>query len=113
MLGGLVPELLGANSLLQPAGTTEVVDSQINLEIANGAVNAARLELLGQVPSDSRSHPVGHAVRPYPNWFAVIDSARSQTSVHYVAPSRCYTIAYLTVAESPTSALVVAAMEEV
>ena len=43
VLGGLVPELLCADSVYQHAGTTDV-DVQVNLEIAYGAENAARLE---------------------------------------------------------------------
>ena len=43
VLGGLVPELLCAESQLQHAGTTDV-DVQVDLEIACGAVNTARLE---------------------------------------------------------------------
>lgn len=43
VLGGLVPELLCAGSGWQHAGTTDV-DVQVDLEVAAGAVNAARLE---------------------------------------------------------------------
>ena len=43
MLGGLVPELLCAESRFQHAGTTDV-DVQVDLEIACSAVNTARLE---------------------------------------------------------------------
>lgn len=43
MLGGLVPELLCAGSAFRHAGTTDV-DVQVDLEIACGAVNTARLE---------------------------------------------------------------------
>lgn len=43
LLGGLVPELLCAGSEFRHAGTTDV-DVQVDLEIAYGAVNAARLE---------------------------------------------------------------------
>lgn len=43
VIGGLVPELLCAGSGFQHAGTTDV-DVQVNLEIACGAVNTARLE---------------------------------------------------------------------
>jgi hypothetical protein len=43
VLGGLVPELLCSGSTFQHAGTTDV-DVQVNLEIACGAVNTARLE---------------------------------------------------------------------
>lgn len=43
VLGGLVPELLCAQSRLRHAGTTDV-DVQVNLEITAGAVNTVRLE---------------------------------------------------------------------
>lgn len=43
LLGGLVPDLLCAGSGFIHSGTTDV-DVQVNLEIAAGAVNAARLE---------------------------------------------------------------------
>ena len=43
MLGGLVPELLCAGSGFQHAGTIDI-DVQVDLEIACGAVNTARLE---------------------------------------------------------------------
>ena len=44
VLGGLVPELLCSASAYAHAGTTDV-DVQVNLEIAAGSVNAARLEV--------------------------------------------------------------------
>ena len=57
LLGGLVPELLCAGSEFHHAGTTDV-DVQVDLEIAYGAVNAARLERALQkaefVPEDGR-----------------------------------------------------------
>jgi len=43
VLGGLVPELLCAGSGRRHAGTTDV-DVQVDLEVACGAVNTARLE---------------------------------------------------------------------
>jgi len=43
VLGGLVPELLCSQSEKMHAGTTDI-DVQVNLEIATGSVNAARLE---------------------------------------------------------------------
>lgn len=43
LIGGLVPELLCAASMFGHAGTTDI-DVQVDLEIATGAVNAARLE---------------------------------------------------------------------
>lgn len=42
LIGGLVPQLLCAASLTRHAGTTDI-DVQVNLEIAGGAVNTARL----------------------------------------------------------------------
>lgn len=43
LLGGLVPDLLCSTSGVVHSGTTDV-DVQVNLEIAAGSVNAARLE---------------------------------------------------------------------
>lgn len=43
LLGGLVPALLCAGSSMRHAGTNDV-DVQVNLEIAGGSTNAARLE---------------------------------------------------------------------
>jgi hypothetical protein len=43
VLGGLVPELLCSTSMYTHAGTTDV-DVQVDLEIAAGSVNTARLE---------------------------------------------------------------------
>ena len=43
VLGGLVPELLCAGSLVQHAGTNDV-DVQVDLEIASGSVNTLRPE---------------------------------------------------------------------
>lgn len=43
LLGGLVPELLCSESPWRHAGTTDV-DVQVNLEIASGSANMARLE---------------------------------------------------------------------
>jgi hypothetical protein len=43
LLGGLVPDLLCSSSGVVHSGTTDV-DVQVNLEIAAGSVNAARLE---------------------------------------------------------------------
>ena len=57
VLGEPVPELLCAGSPFQHAGTTDV-DVQVDLEIACGAVNAARLERAlrnaGFVPEEGR-----------------------------------------------------------
>ncbi|MGE4164145.1 MAG: hypothetical protein AB7G23_20680 [Vicinamibacterales bacterium] len=44
LLGGLVPELLCSDSDFMHAGTTDI-DVQVNLEIACGSVNTARLEI--------------------------------------------------------------------
>lgn len=58
LLGGLVPELLCAGSAFRHAGTTDV-DVQVDLEIATGGENAARLEQALRnaefVPDDDRS----------------------------------------------------------
>lgn len=43
LLGGLIPDLLCSRSSTLHVGTTDV-DVQVNLEIAGGSVNAARLE---------------------------------------------------------------------
>ena len=43
LLGGLVPDLLCSRPSTLHVGTTDV-DVQVNLEIAGGSVNAARLE---------------------------------------------------------------------
>ena len=43
LIGGLVPELLCTTTAINHAGTTDI-DVQIDLEIATGSVNAARLE---------------------------------------------------------------------
>jgi len=43
VLGGLAPEMLCAGSAWRHAGTTDV-DVQVDLEVASGAVNTARLE---------------------------------------------------------------------
>ena len=57
VLGGLVPELLCAESGIQHAGTIDI-DVQVDLEIACGAVNTARLERAlrasGFTPEDAR-----------------------------------------------------------
>ena len=57
VLGGLVPELLCAESGFQHAGTIDI-DVQVDLEIACGAVNTARLERAlrasGFTPEDAR-----------------------------------------------------------
>lgn len=44
VLGGLVPELLCSGSGFRHAGTTDI-DVQVDLEVASGSVNAARLDL--------------------------------------------------------------------
>jgi hypothetical protein len=53
VLGGLVPELLCGRSGLRHAGTSDV-DVQVNLEIAAGATNTARLE---QALRNAEFHP--------------------------------------------------------
>src|SRR6266508_6170332 len=58
LLGGLVPDLLCTRTSTRHAGTTDV-DVQVNLEIAGGSVNAARLEAalrdVGFVPDHERA----------------------------------------------------------
>lgn len=71
VLGGLVPELLCAGSGFQHAGTTDV-DVQVDLEVACGSVNTARLERAlrnadfapgkGQIWSWRAEGPVGSTV---------------------------------------------------
>lgn len=58
LIGGLVPELLCASSRYVHAGTTDV-DVQVDLEIAAGAVNAARLE---RALRNAEFEPDGEAV---------------------------------------------------
>lgn len=74
VLGGLVPDLLCAGSEFQHAGTTDV-DVQVDLEIAYGAVNTARLEQALHnaefVPEDGR------------NWRWVADGAVAGTVVKF------------------------------
>ena len=74
VLGGLVPELLCAGSEFQHAGTTDV-DVQIDLEIAYGAVNAARLEQAPRnaefIPEDGRG------------WRWVVDAPFARTVVRF------------------------------
>ena len=74
VLGGLGPELLCAGSEFQHAGTTDV-DVQVDLEIAYGAVNAARLEQALHnaefVPEDGR------------NWRWLADGAVAGTVVKF------------------------------
>ena len=58
LLGGLVPDLLCTQADVRHEGTTEV-DVQVDLEIANGSANAARLEAAlrtaGFAPDDERA----------------------------------------------------------
>ena len=74
VLGGLVPELLCADSVFQHAGTTDV-DVQVNLEVAHGAVNGARLEQALKnaefVPEDGRT------------WRWVVDRSFAETVVKF------------------------------
>lgn len=50
VIGGLIPELLCSKSPYKHAGTTDI-DVQVDLEIACGSVNMARLE---RAPQGSR-----------------------------------------------------------
>jgi len=74
VLGGLVPELLCTASEFQHAGTTDV-DVQVDLEIACGAVDTARLERALRnaefVPEDGRV------------WRRVADGAIAATVVKF------------------------------
>jgi hypothetical protein len=54
LLGGLVPDLLCSTSTTVHSGTTDV-DVQVNLEIAAGLVNAARLDGHCATPSSNRT----------------------------------------------------------
>ena len=74
LLGGLVPELLCAGSEFQHAGTTDV-DVQVDLEIAYGAANAARLE---QALRNAEFEPEGDRI-----WRWVADGAVAGTIVKF------------------------------
>jgi hypothetical protein len=91
VLGGLVPELLCSGSAFQHAGTTDV-DVQVNLEIACGAVNTARLEhaLLNaefQPDSDNiwRWRTDGSGSRAVVKFelLADLDSAAAETTIRF------------------------------
>lgn len=96
VLGGLVPELLCSGSAFQHAGTTDV-DVQVNLEIACGAVNTARLEhalLNAEFQPDSESiwrwrnvGPGGTAVVKF-ELLADLDSAGAEATVRFEACDR-------------------------
>lgn len=91
VLGGLVPELLCSGSAFQHAGTTDV-DVQVNLEIACGAVNTARLEhalLNAEFQPDSESiwrwrtvGPGGRTVVKF-ELLADLDSAAAESTVRF------------------------------
>ncbi|MEX0707680.1 MAG: nucleotidyl transferase AbiEii/AbiGii toxin family protein, partial [Woeseia sp.] len=91
VLGGLVPELLCSGSSFQHAGTTDV-DVQVNLEIACGAVNTARLEhalLNAEFQPDSDNiwrwrtdGSEGRAVVKF-ELLADLDSAAAETTVKF------------------------------
>ncbi len=74
MLGGLVPDILCANSMFQHAGTIDV-DVQINLELACGAVNTRRLE---QALRDADFRPDGERV-----WRWTTDKPTPRTIVKF------------------------------
>jgi len=91
VLGGLVPELLCSGSSFQHAGTTDV-DVQVNLEIACGAVNTARLEhalLNAEFQPDSDNiwrwrtdGSEGRAVVKF-ELLADLDSAAAETTIKF------------------------------
>ncbi len=74
LIGGLVPEILCANSPVRHAGTTDV-DVQVNIEVASGSIHTRRLELAlrdaGCRPDNERiwrwtaegATPKGHSAR--------------------------------------------------
>ena len=79
VLGGLVPELLCADSMYQHTGTMDI-DAQVNLEIAYGAANATRFEQALRnaefVPGLSHCHSLGAELR---NAFATRRSCNGST----------------------------------
>jgi hypothetical protein len=74
VLGGLVPDLLCAGSAFTHAGTTDV-DVQVDLEIACGAVNTARLE---QALRNAEFEPDSECV-----WRWVVDPGTTRTIVKF------------------------------
>lgn len=74
VLGGLVPELLCAGSAWRHAGTTDV-DVQVDLEVACGAINTARLE---NALRNAEFEPDTERV-----WRWVADGARTKTIVKF------------------------------
>lgn len=74
VLGGLVPDLLCADSAFRHAGTTDV-DVQVDLEIACGSTNTKRLELALRAAA---FHPETDLV-----WRWVADSTLNKTVVKF------------------------------
>jgi hypothetical protein len=74
LLGGLVPELLCADSAFRHAGTTDV-DVQVDLEIAYGGVNSVRLE---QALRNAEFEPDGERA-----WRWVADGMPTKTVVKF------------------------------
>jgi hypothetical protein len=74
VLGGLVPELLCADSAFRHAGTTDV-DVQVDLEIAYGGVNSVRLE---QALRNAEFEPDGERA-----WRWVADGMPTKTVVKF------------------------------
>lgn len=74
VLGGLVPELLCAGSAWRHAGTTDV-DVQVDLEVACGAVNTARLE---QALKNAEFEPDSER-----SWRWVADGASASTVIRF------------------------------
>jgi hypothetical protein len=76
LLGGLMPELLCSRSSFRHAGTTDV-DVQVDLEIAYGAVNAARLE---RALRNAEFEPDAHKAW---RWTTYADGSRAATVVKF------------------------------
>lgn len=74
VIGGLVPELLCAESEYQHAGTTDI-DVQLNLEIACGSVNTERLE---RALRNAEFEPDGEY-----SWRWTADSGRNRAVVKF------------------------------
>jgi len=90
LLGGLVPDLLCTGAAIEHAGTTDV-DVQIDIEIAGGSPNAARLEAAlrsaGFVPDRQRAwrwedhHAPGMVVKA--EFLADLDDVPDHTTVTF------------------------------
>jgi hypothetical protein len=78
LLGGLVPELLCSQSSFNHAGTIDI-DVQVDLEIAGGSVNAARLEAaLGNAEFEPDNERVWR-------WVMVQEGVRAEVKFELVA----------------------------